>query len=129
MEHGPASSGEWEDLQEYGLKLGIIILIAIALVFGVMAAQFESFLDPFIIFFTIPLTLIGVIWIYAGTGERFSLFTAVGLVMLVGIVVNNGIVLVDYTNLLRKRGRGIIDACVEAQVPVRIVELEEDLGH
>ena len=64
--------------------------------------------------FTIPLTSIGVIVLYVGTGTNFSLFTAVGLVVLVGIVVNNGIVLVDYTNLLRKRGRSIDDACVEA---------------
>ena len=91
-----------------------VILIAVFLVFGVMASQFESFLDPFIILFTIPLTLIGVILLYVATGTNFSLFTAVGLVVLVGIVVNNGIVLVDYTNLLRKRGRTIHDACIEA---------------
>jgi HAE1 family hydrophobic/amphiphilic exporter-1 len=58
--------------------------------------------------------LIGVIVLYVATGTNFSLFTAVGLVVLVGIVVNNGIVLVDYTNLLRKRGLSITDACVEA---------------
>jgi HAE1 family hydrophobic/amphiphilic exporter-1 len=86
----------------------------VLLVFGIMAAQFESFLDPFIIIFTIPLTLIGVIGIHFITGEVFSLFTIVGLIMLGGIVVNNGIVLVDYTNLLRKRGRPLIEACIEA---------------
>jgi len=79
-----------------------------------MASQFESFLDPFIIFFCMPLLLIGVVAIYVLTGTPFSIFTAVGLVMLVGIVVNNGIVLVDYTNLLRKRGLSINEACIEA---------------
>ncbi|MFW5695085.1 MAG: efflux RND transporter permease subunit [Alkalispirochaeta sp.] len=106
--------GDFEDLQEYGRTFVYVLLISIFLVFGVMASQFESFLDPFIILFTIPLTLIGVIVLYVATGTNFSLFTAVGLVVLVGIVVNNGIVLVDYTNLLRKRGLSITDACVEA---------------
>ena len=106
--------GDFEDLQQYGRTFILILLISVFLVFGVMASQFESFLDPFIILFTIPLTLIGVILLYVGTGTNFSLFTAVGLVVLVGIVVNNGIVLVDYTNLLRKRGMSIAEACVEA---------------
>jgi len=107
-------SGDYAEMIKYFLKFLVIIIIAIALVFGVMASQFESFLDPFIIFFTIPLTLIGVIWIYILTGEKFSIFTAVGLVVLVGIVVNNGIVLVDYANLLRKRDMSILDATAEA---------------
>lgn len=107
-------SGDYAEFLKYFLKLAIILLISIALVFGIMAAQFESLLDPFIIFFTIPLTLIGVIWIYIFTLEQFSLLAIVGLIVLVGIVVNNGIVLVDYTNLLVKRGYGIVDACVEA---------------
>ncbi len=106
--------GDFEDLQEYGLTFIYVLVISIFLVFGVMASQFESFLDPFIILFTVPLTLIGVIILYVSTATNFSLFTAVGLVVLVGIVVNNGIVLVDYTNLLRKRGLSITDACVEA---------------
>ncbi len=107
-------SGDYADLMEYGVKFVIILIISILLVFGVMASQFESFLDPFIIFFTIPLVLTGVIIIYIVTGQSFSIFTAVGLVMLVGIVVNNGIVLVDYTNLLRKRGLSVTEACIEA---------------
>jgi HAE1 family hydrophobic/amphiphilic exporter-1 len=107
-------SGDYADLLRYGTRFIIILAVSILLVFGVMASQFESFLDPFIILFTIPLSLIGVVIIYALSGLPFSLFTAVGLVMLAGIIVNNGIVLVDYTNLLRKRGSSIHDACVEA---------------
>jgi HAE1 family hydrophobic/amphiphilic exporter-1 len=99
---------------KYGLKLLLILLIAGALVFGIMASQFESFLDPFIIIFTVPLTLIGVAIIYFITFEQLNILALVGLVVLVGIVVNNGIVLVDYTNLLVRRGMGIIEACVEA---------------
>ncbi|MCX7788635.1 MAG: efflux RND transporter permease subunit [Spirochaetes bacterium] len=107
-------SGDYADLLKYGNRLIIILIISVGLVFGVMASQFESFLDPFIILFTIPLTLIGVILIHVATHTNFSTFTAVGLVTLAGVVVNNGIVLVDYTNLLRKRGLPIKEACVEA---------------
>ena len=106
--------GDYEDLITYGTVFAAILIVAVLLVFGVMASQFESFLDPFIIFFTMPLTLIGVIGIHFLTGENLSLFTAVGMVVLIGIVVNNGIVLVDYTNLMRKRGLALYDACVEA---------------
>jgi HAE1 family hydrophobic/amphiphilic exporter-1 len=107
-------SGDYEDLQKYGMRFVVILLVSVFLVFGVMASQFESFVDPFIILFTIPLSMIGVILIYVSTGEMFNILTAVGLVMLAGIIVNNGIVLVDYTNLMRKRGMSITDACIEA---------------
>lgn len=107
-------SGEYEDLVKYGQRFIYILIVSVFLVFGVMASQFESFLDPFIILFTIPLSLIGVIILYTVTGETYSLLTAVGLVMLAGIIVNNGIVLVDYINLLRKRGRSIHEAVIEA---------------
>jgi HAE1 family hydrophobic/amphiphilic exporter-1 len=92
----------------------LIIIVAVFLVFGVMASLFESFKDPFIVIFTIPLSLIGIVAIYLITGDTFNVLTAVGLLVLVGVIVNNGIVLVDYTNLLRKRGLSLHDACVEA---------------
>jgi HAE1 family hydrophobic/amphiphilic exporter-1 len=88
--------------------------VAIFLVFGVMASLFESFRDPFIIIFTIPLSFIGIVAIYFITGDTFNILSAVGLLVLIGVIVNNGIVLVDYTNLLRKRGYSLHDACVEA---------------
>jgi len=92
----------------------LICIVAIFLVFGVMACLFESFRDPFIIIFTIPLSLIGIVGIYMITGTIFNVLTAVGLLVLFGIITNNGIVLVDYTNLLRKRGLPLHEACVEA---------------
>ncbi|MCL1931574.1 MAG: efflux RND transporter permease subunit [Treponema sp.] len=92
----------------------LICIVAIFLVFGVMASLFESFRDPFIIIFTIPLSVIGIVAIYLMTNTIFNVLTAVGLLVLVGVIVNNGIVLVDYTNLLRKRGYSLHDACVEA---------------
>jgi HAE1 family hydrophobic/amphiphilic exporter-1 len=107
-------AGDNADMARTMKTFVLILLIAIFLVFGVMAAQFESFKDPFIIIFTIPLSLIGVVLIYGLTGDKFNILTAVGLLVLVGVIVNNGIVLVDYTNLLRKRGYSLHEACVEA---------------
>jgi HAE1 family hydrophobic/amphiphilic exporter-1 len=75
-----------------------------------MAAQFESLRDPFIILFTIPFAMLGALWGFVISGQTLSMLSFVGLIMLVGIVVNNGIVLVDYTNLLRHRGLGVIEA-------------------
>ncbi len=92
----------------------LICVVAVFLVFGIMASLFESFRDPFIIIFTIPLSLIGIVAIYLATNTIFNVLTAVGLLVLVGVIVNNGIVLVDYTNLLRKRGLPLHEACVEA---------------
>ena len=92
----------------------LICIVAVFLVFGVMASLFESFRDPFIIILTIPLSLIGIVAIYLITNTIFNVLTAVGLLVLIGVIVNNGIVLVDYTNLLRKRGYSLQDACIEA---------------
>ena len=95
-------------------NFALIMVVAILLVFGVMASLFESFRDPFIIIFTIPLCVIGIVAIYMITGEPFNVLTLVGLLVLAGVIVNNGIVLIDYTNLLRKRGVPLFEACVEA---------------
>jgi HAE1 family hydrophobic/amphiphilic exporter-1 len=92
----------------------LIFTLAILLVFGVMAGQYESFKDPIINLCTIPLLLIGVVLIYIITGQTLNMLSLVGVVMLVGMVVNNGIVLVDYTNLLVGRGVNVLDACLEA---------------
>lgn len=90
------------------------VLIGILLVYLVMAAQFESFIDPFVIMFSIPFALTGVIWALFITGNSFSLMSYVGLLMLVGIVVNNAIVLLDYTNVLRARGQKLYEAILNA---------------
>jgi len=92
----------------------LICVVAIFLNFGTMASLFESFRDPFIIIFTIPLSFIGIVAIYLITNEPFNVLVLVGLLVLIGIITNNGIVLVDYTNLLRKRGVALREACIEA---------------
>lgn len=106
--------GDFEDLMKALKQFITIIVMAVILVFAVMASQFESFLDPFIVLFTMPLTIIGIVALYAIMGQPLNVLTAVGLLILVGIIVNNGIVLVDFTNLLRKRGIPLKEACIQA---------------
>ena len=106
--------GEAADIDTYFGHALVIISAVIFLVFCVMASQFESFVDPFIIFFTIPTLLIGVVWIYNITGESMSMFALIGVIALIGVVVNAGIILVDYTNTLRARGFTVQEACIEA---------------
>ena len=106
-------SGTAEEQQKSFMYLGIAFIVAIVLTYMVMASQFESYFDPFVILFTIPLSFIGVAIVLVITGTDLSVMALVGIVMLVGIVVNNGIVLVDYINQLRARGRNLHDAIIE----------------
>ena len=106
--------GQVDDQSDSFASLYLIFFLGIALVYMVMAAQFESLKDPFIVIFAIPFTLVGVILAFFMTGITLSVTTFIGLIMLVGIVVNNGIVLVDYTNMLRKRNYPLRDAVMEA---------------
>ena len=107
--------GEWEDQQESFRELTFAAILALLLVYMVMAAQFESLRDPFIILFSIPLAAIGVVTMLVITGTTFNMQGFLGVIVLVGIVVNNAIVLIDYTNQLRRQhGYGIIDSVVTA---------------
>ncbi len=105
--------GSREDQKESFGLLFLALIMGVLLVYFVMAAQFESLRDPFIILFTIPFAMLGALWGFVISGHTLSMLSFVGLIMLVGIVVNNGIVLVDFTNLLRERGLGVIEAVVE----------------
>ena len=106
--------GEARDIESFGGAFIIVILLAVFLVFAVMAAQFESLVDPFIIFLSIPLLAIGVVFVYTVTNQQLSMYSIVGVVALVGIVVNNGIVLVDYTNQLVDKKTFVRKACLDA---------------
>jgi len=107
--------GEMKDQKETFMYLGIAIIVAALLVYMVMASQFESLLEPFIIIFTVPMALIGVVIGLLLTGTPLSVMSLIGVLMLAGIVVNNGIVMVDYANqtLCRKK-TSLEDAIVEA---------------
>ncbi len=106
--------GTFEDQQETFADLFTLMALIVILVFIIMAAQFESFTYPFVIMFSIPFALVGVILGLVATGTPMGVMALLGILMLVGIVVNNGIVLVDYTNLCRERGMGVREAVVTA---------------
>ena len=91
-----------------------MLILAVIFIYLIMVAQFQSFLSPFIIMFTIPLAFTGGFFALFATGYNVSVIGAVGFVMLAGIIVNNGIVMVDYINQLREAGMGKKDAIVEA---------------
>ncbi len=102
--------GEAEEQVKAFRDLALLLLLGIALVYMVMAAQFESLLDPFIIMFAIPFTFTGVFFAFLLTGTTLSVITFLGIIMLMGIVVNNAIVLISYINILRARGYSMLEA-------------------
>lgn len=124
--------GTAEDQQEAYFYLILAVLVGALLVYMVMAGQFESLLDPFIIMFTVPLSIIGVFILLFVTNTPISVMALIGIVILVGIAVNNGIVLVDYTNQLRSRGVGLYEAAEESGItrirPVLMTALTTIIG-
>jgi len=102
--------GTYEDQQESFMDLALLMVVSLILVFIVMASQFESFIMPFVIMFSIPFAFTGVILALFLTGTTLSLVAALGAVLLIGIVVKNGIVLIDFTNLMRDRGYELYEA-------------------
>lgn len=108
-------AGSFEEMTSTFRDFALVLIIAIILVFVVMASQFESLRDPFIIMFTLPFALIGVLWTLFITRTPLSVISLLGVLILVGIVVNNGIVYVDYTNQLRRKyGYNLMEAVKEA---------------
>jgi HAE1 family hydrophobic/amphiphilic exporter-1 len=107
-------AGQNRELAQSFASLQFALLLAIFLVYIVMASQFESLLHPFVIMFTLPLALIGVILTLLATGTTISVMVLIGLVIMAGIVVNNAIVLVDRANQLRATGLEKLAALVEA---------------
>ncbi|MFW6159953.1 MAG: efflux RND transporter permease subunit, partial [Acidobacteriota bacterium] len=124
--------GEYEEMQEAFLIMAGAFLLASLLVYMIMASQFESFLHPFVIMFTIPLALVGVVAALLITGKPLNLPVLIGFVMLGGIAVNNGIVMVDYINQLREKGLASLEAILEGSSvrlrPVLITALTTILG-
>ena len=107
--------GAWEEQQRAQRDFIIAILLALAMIYMVMAGQFERFLDPLVVMFSVPVALIGVIPTMLLTGTTLNMQSVMGIVMLVGIVVNNAIVLVDYLNLKRREdGLDVVAAAIEA---------------
>ncbi|HOC25452.1 MAG TPA: efflux RND transporter permease subunit, partial [bacterium] len=125
--------GDYEEQQEAFRELAVAMILAILLVFLVMAGQFESWRDPLIVLFSIPMAVIGVTLTMVLTGTIFSLQAFIGCIMLAGIVVNNAILLVDHTNQLRRQeGMELMEAVATAGLhrlrPILMTTLTTVLG-
>lgn len=124
--------GQYEDMQEAFRTMILVFLMATLLVYMIMASQFESFLHPFVIMFTIPLALVGVMLALLISGNTLSLISLIGFIILAGIAVNNGIVMIDYINQLKNRGldkkEAILEGCTVRLRPVLITALTTIMG-
>lgn len=107
-------SGTSRDFQESSSNTLFTFLLALLLVYLILAAQFESFIDPFIIMFTVPLALAGAVlslWLF---DQSLNIFSQIGIIMLIGLVTKNGILIVEFANQLREKGKSIKEAALEA---------------
>jgi len=104
--------GEYEEQQKAQRDFILAIVMAVILIYMVMAAQFERFVDPLIVMLSVPLAIVGVVPTLLLTGTSLNMQSLMGMVMLVGIVVNNAIVLVDYINLMRREKHMEVDEAV-----------------
>ncbi len=125
-------SGQSEEMQESFESMRFALVLAIFLVYLVMASQFESLMHPFVILLTIPLALVGAVIALFVTGTTVNVVAFIGVIMLAGIVVNNAIVLVDLINQLRAQGKERYDAIMEAGAarlrPILMTSLTTALG-
>jgi multidrug efflux pump len=94
--------------------LGVVFVLALLFIFLVLAAQFESFIDPFVILLAVPLSMVGALLALKWSGGTINVFSQIGLITLVGLITKHGILIVEFSNQLRKQGREALDAVVEA---------------
>ena len=109
-----AIGGDYEDQQDMFVDMFTLMILIVILVYMVMASQFESFMSPFVIMFSVPFAFVGVLIGLRVGGIALGMMSMVGVLILLGIVVKNGIVLIDYTILNRERGMNVVDASVSA---------------
>jgi len=125
-------SGDSKDFVESTSSLLFAFVLALVLIYLVLAAQFESFRDPVIILVTVPLALIGALFTMAVTGQTLNIFSQIGLIMLIGMVAKNGILIVEFANQRQQTGLNIMDAVREAAVsrfrPILMTSLTTILG-
>jgi len=125
-------AGEYEAQQDTFGDLGILLILSMLGIFAVLVLQFKSFKQPLIVFAAIPLAVTGSFFALFITGWSFSFFAFVGFISLVGIVVNNSIILVDYSNQLMKQGQSKLEAIQEGAktrfVPIILTTTTTILG-
>jgi multidrug efflux pump len=94
--------------------LGLVFVLALLFIFLVLAAQFESFVDPFIILLSVPLSMLGALLALRWTGGTLNVYSQIGLITLVGLITKHGILIVEFSNQLRQQGQATLEAVVEA---------------
>jgi multidrug efflux pump len=125
-------SGSSRDYAESGSNTNFALILALGLIFLILAAQFESFIDPFIIMLTVPLAIAGALlslWIF---GQTLNIFSQIGMIMLIGLVTKNGILIVEFANQNRMQGMPKMDAAIFAASqrlrPILMTSLAMSLG-
>jgi multidrug efflux pump len=113
-EYQTALDGQSREFREAGQQLWLIFVLALAFIYLVLSAQFESFRGPLVIMLTVPLAITGALLVMKLTGGTLNVYSQIGLVMLIGLITKNGILIVEFTNQLRDKGLGKIEALVEA---------------
>lgn len=113
-EYQTALDGQSREFRESGQQLYLIFVLALAFIYLVLAAQFESFRGPLVIMLTVPLAVTGALLMMKITGGTLNVYSQIGLVMLIGLITKNGILIVEFANQLRDQGREKIEALVEA---------------
>jgi len=125
-------SGASRDFQESSSNTLFAFVLALVLIFLVLAAQFESFVDPLIIIVTVPLALMGAVLSLYLFGQTLNIFSQIGMIMLIGLVTKNGILIVEFANQKRRRGEAKIPAAIDAAVarlrPILMTTLATSLG-
>ncbi len=113
-EYQTSLDGQSREFRESGKQLYLIFVLALAFIYLVLAAQFESFRGPLVIMLTVPLAVTGALLIMKLTGGTLNVYSQIGLVMLIGLITKNGILIVEFANQLRDQGREKIEALIEA---------------
>jgi multidrug efflux pump len=125
-------AGSSRDFAESSSNTSFALLLALALIFLILAAQFESFIDPLIIMFTVPLAIAGALLTLSIFGQTLNIFSQIGMIMLIGLVTKNGILIVEFANHQRLEGLNKMDAVIEAASmrlrPILMTSLAMALG-
>jgi multidrug efflux pump len=125
-------SGSSRDFAESSSNTLFAFVLALVLIYLILAAQFESFLDPFIIMITVPLALAGAILSLSIFGQSLNIFSQIGIIMLIGLVTKNGILIVEFANQKREAGQDKISASIDAAVarlrPIMMTTFATTLG-
>jgi multidrug efflux pump len=124
--------GQSREFRESGTTLAFTFALALVFIYLVLAAQFESFVSPFIIMLTVPLAALGALLALKATGNSINVYSQIGLVMLIGLITKNGILIVEFANQLRARGIGKLEAVIESATlrlrPILMTSLATVLG-